>query len=209
MRSLGDRRHSRCIMKLTGSGALDVPVSATMNVLAELIARSHQTERTQMRLPYRTTAQRHVRFLIASFAGALLVAFVTYFAFALHLNLSTSGSLYMLLIVIVAVNAGFWEATIPSLLAVGCLNYFFVDPPFSFAVKDPTNWIALGTFEATTLIVSRLSALVRDKARAEAQHRQSVEKLYELSRRILMLDLRKTVCPQLVNLIREILRPDA
>ena len=125
---------------------------------------------------------------------------MTFCAFRLHLNLSTSGSLYFLIVVMVSVVWGFWEASVTSLVAVNCLNYFFVPPVLTWRVSDPQNWVALATFEITALTVSRLSTRVQGQARAEARQRGEIEKLYELSRRILFLDRRQTIGPQVVSL---------
>ena len=137
------------------------------------------------------------------------VALVTFGAFRLNLNLSTSGSLYFLIVVMVAVVWGFWEASVTSLIAVNCLNYFFVPPVLTWRVSDPQNWVALATFEITALTVSRLSARAQGQARAEARQRAELEKLYELSRRILFLDRRLTIGPQIVSLIQEVFRTES
>jgi two-component system sensor histidine kinase KdpD len=142
-------------------------------------------------------------------AGLAAVALVTLIGFRLHMNLSTSGSLYFLVVVLVSVNWGFWEATVTSLIAVNCLNYFFVPPVLSFRVGAAEYWVALCTFEIAALIVSRLSARAQEQARAETLHRAQVEKLYELSRRILLLDRRQTIAPQIVSLIQEIFRTES
>ena len=137
-------------------------------------------------------------------AGLAAVALVTFIGFRLHLNLSASGSLYFLIVVMVSIVWGFWEASVTSLIAVGCLNYFFVPPVFTWTVSDPQNWVALATFEIAALTVSELSTRVQEKARAEARQRVEVQKLYELSLRILLLDRRQTIGPQIVSLIQEI-----
>src|ERR1035441_5450781 len=84
-----------------------------------------------------------VRALRGYAAGLAAVALVTLFAFRLHLNLSASGSLYFLIVVMVSVLWGFWEATFASLIAGNCLNYFFVPPVLSFRVGAAEDWVAL------------------------------------------------------------------
>jgi two-component system sensor histidine kinase KdpD len=79
----------------------------------------------------------------------------------------------------------------------------------TWRVSDPQNWVALATFEITALTVSRLSTRAQSQARAEARQRVEVEKLYELSRRILFLDRRLTIGPQIVSLIQEIFRTES
>ena len=151
----------------------------------------------------------HLRILRGCLAGLAAVALLTFCAFRLNLNLSTSGSLYFLIVVMVALIWGFWEASVTSLIAVNCLNYFFVPPVLTWRVSNPQDWVALATFEIAALTVSRLSARVQGQARAEARQRTQVEKLYELSRRILFLDRRQTIGPQIVSLIQEIFRTES
>jgi two-component system sensor histidine kinase KdpD len=142
-------------------------------------------------------------------AGPAAVALVTLIAYRLHLDLSASGSLYFLIVVMVSIAWGFWEASFTSLIAVNCLNYFFVPPVLSFRVGAGEYWVALCTFEIAALTVSRLSARAQAQARAEAAQRAQVEKLYELSRRILLLDRRQAAGPQIVSLIQEIFRAES
>jgi two-component system sensor histidine kinase KdpD len=158
---------------------------------------------------YRVVVQSSLGVLRGSVAGLAAVALVTFCAFRLSLNLSTAGSLYFFVVVMVSVVWGFWEASLTSLVAVSCLNYFFVPPVLTWRVSDPQNWVALATFEIAALTVSRLSTRVQGEARAQARQRLKVEKLYELSRRILFLDRRQTIGPQIVSLIQEIFRTDS
>ncbi len=142
-------------------------------------------------------------------AGLAAVLLVTFIAYRLHLNLSASGSLYFLIVVMVSVIWGFREASVTSLIAVGCLNYYFIPPELSWTVSDPQNWVALAAFEITALTVSRLSTRAQERARGEARQRIEVQKLYELSRRILLLDRRQTIGPQVVSLIQEIFQTES
>src|SRR6516225_7146087 len=109
-------------------------------------------------------------------AGMAAVGLITYIARQLHLNLSSSGSLYFLIVVMISVIWGFAEASVTSLIAVSCLNYFFVPPEFTWSVSDPQNWVALATFEITALTVSRLSTRAQGQARAEARQRMELQK---------------------------------
>jgi two-component system, OmpR family, sensor histidine kinase KdpD len=118
-------------------------------------------------------------------------------------DLSTAGFLYLTIVVLMALFCGFGQATLTSFIAVSCLDYFIVPPVFSFDIGDSKNLVALATFEFCALIVSRLST--REKRHAlEAKHqRNSMEKLYEVSRQTLQLDLRLPPGPQIVDLIRD------
>jgi two-component system, OmpR family, sensor histidine kinase KdpD len=173
-------------------------------LVTALAAESNSGAKANNRMGYWKAVQPRLGILRGCLAGMAAVALVTLIAFRLHLNLSTSGSLYFLIVVMVSVVWGFWEASVTSLIAVNCLNYFFVPPVFTWTVSDPQNWVALATFEIAALTVSRLSTRAQSQARAETRQRVEVQKLYELSRRILLLDRRRTIGPQIVSLVQEI-----
>jgi two-component system sensor histidine kinase KdpD len=172
------------------------------------VTQSNLDAKAKSRMSWKAVRNR-LGILRGCLAGLVAVALVTFFAFRLHLNLSTSGFLYFLIVVMISVVWGFWEASVTSLIAVGCLNYFFIPPVFTWTVSDPQNWVALATFEIAALTVSQLSTTVQEKARAEARQRMEVQKLYDLSRRILLLDRRQTIGPQIVSLIQEIFRTES
>jgi two-component system sensor histidine kinase KdpD len=110
--------------------------------------------------------------------GCCAVAALTYAAFRLHVNESSAGFLYLLLVVIVALRLGFRAATVTSLAAVNCLNYFFVQPILNFRIADPADWVALIAFEITALVVSRLSTQVQLQARIARRQSRDRQKLY-------------------------------
>lgn len=87
--------------------------------------------------------------------------------------------------------------------AVVCLNYFFVPPIFSF-INSPANWVALGAFELTALVISRLSLQAQLRAREAVTGKRDMERLYETSRRILLLDSSREPAQPIISIIREI-----
>src|SRR5271165_4743945 len=94
---------------------------------------------------------RALRFVWQCLIACAVIALVTYCGFDLQVNLATISSLYLLVVVATATFVGFWQASLASLMAVACLDFFFLPPFFRFNVTDPQDWIALGTFEATAL----------------------------------------------------------
>lgn len=131
---------------------------------------------------------------------------ITCVAFYLRFNLSSATSLHLLLVTVVALRWGFFEASVVSLVSVACLDYFFTEPLFKLYMSDPHDWVALATFESVALLVSRLSNQVSRHARESEVHRLHLKKLYELSQNILFLDLQKPVDLQLANLIQATLQ---
>ncbi|WP_263351037.1 sensor histidine kinase [Acidicapsa acidisoli] len=137
------------------------------------------------------------------------LAVLTYGGTLLRVNLTTISFLNLLLVLIVALFCGFWQASLTSLLAVACLDYFFLPPLFRFNIADPQDWVSLGAFEFTAIVVSRLSARELRNANEAAINRKGMEQLYELSRSSLLLDLRRAPGPQLVVLIQRIFEASA
>jgi two-component system sensor histidine kinase KdpD len=132
------------------------------------------------------------------------LALLAYGGFVLRVNLLAISSLCMLVVVAMAFLCGFWQASLTSIMAVACLDYLFLPPLFHFNITDSQDWVALGTFEGAALVISRLSAREIRSAREAAFHRTGMEKLYELSRNSLLLDLRQPPGPQLAVLIHRI-----
>ncbi len=137
------------------------------------------------------------------------VALLTYIGFAIGLKMTAIGFLYLLLVVATALFFGVWQASLASCLSAACLDYFFTIPIFRFAIADPQDWIALGTFQATALVISRLSSKELHSTRLATQHRMEMEQLYELSRNSLLMDLHQPPGPQLAVLIQRIFSTSA
>lgn len=137
------------------------------------------------------------------------IALLTFGGHALGLDLSAIGFVYLLFVVAVALFFGFWQASLASILAAVCLDYYFTIPLYRFAIAAPQDWIALGTFQATALVISRLTSRELRSKREAALHRMEMEKLYELSRNSLLLDLRQPPGQQLAVLIHRVFDVEA
>ena len=142
-------------------------------------------------------------------AAAVGFAIVTLIAYALHSSFPATAFVYLLIIVLAALRWGFREATAFSLVAIGCLDYFFTPPLFSLGVNAPSDWIALIAFEFSGLIVSRLSAEARHQASVANHERNNIEKLYRLSRNILLLDPRKPAGAQIAAFIHDAIQVES
>ena len=152
-----------------------------------------------------TRLRPHFRALLLGLAGVGTAIFAATAAFYLRVNLSTAGSIELLLVVLVALRWGFAQATLVSVTAALCLNFLFTLPLFRLSVADPENLVSLATFEATALLVSRLSSKVRQHAAEVELERKRNAKLYELSRAVLMIDVRRSTSEQVAELIRDLI----
>jgi two-component system sensor histidine kinase KdpD len=138
--------------------------------------------------------------------GVAAVLSITWVAYQLNFNLSSATSVHLLLVTIIALRWGFFEASVASLLSVSCLDYFFTKPLFQLYMSDSHDWVALVTFESVALLVSRLSNQASRHARESDAHRLTLQKLYELSQNILLLDRHDPVDQQLATHIHATLQ---
>jgi two-component system sensor histidine kinase KdpD len=130
------------------------------------------------------------------------VGATTWLSFHFGQGFPFTGFLYLVLVVLTALYGGFWQATAISIVAAGCLDYYFVPPLFSF-VSSPEDWVALGAFEFTALVISRLSIKAQMIAAEAVAGRRDMERLYETSRRILLLNRAGEPGEPITTLIRE------
>jgi len=149
------------------------------------------------------------QFVGQSLIGAWVVALLTFAGYTLHFNPAPVGFLFLLVVVCEAILAGFWQASIVSVLACSCLDYFFYPPVFHFTIANPQDWVALGAFEISALLVSRLSSRERMNSFEAQLQRTSMEQLYELSRSTLLINMHEQPGPQIAQLIQRIFGAEA
>src|SRR5262245_8141105 len=117
--------------------------------------------------------------MVAGLAGVGVVTLVG--RHVASVNATTAGFAYLLLVLWIAVQWGFWEAAVSSVVATLAFNFNFLPPVDTFTIADPQNWVALFSFLTTSLIASRLSTTARERA-TEAEARQAdLERLYSFS----------------------------
>src|SRR5579862_9603586 len=151
----------------------------------------------------------HRRFIGETLAACWVVALLGFSGYVLHFGSAPVGFLFLLVVVSEAIVCGFWQATIVSLLACTCLDYFFYPPTLTFNIADPQDWVALGAFELSALVVSRVSSREQRSTRLASVQRTAMEQLYELSRSTLLINLHKPPGPQLTELIQRIFSAEA
>src|ERR1035441_521240 len=115
------------------------------------------------------------------------VGVCTWASFQMGQGFAFTGFIYLVFVVLTAMFGGFRSATLVSIVSAACLNYFFVPPIFSF-VNSPENWVALGAFEFTALVISQLSHRAHRRTVEVERLYEEMERLYQTSRRILLLN---------------------
>jgi two-component system, OmpR family, sensor histidine kinase KdpD len=141
--------------------------------------------------------------LLSSGLSLVGIFLCTWISFRLGLNLASVGFLYLVFVVLGAVYGGFWQASAISVISVVCLDYFFDEPIFSFTVGRLSDWVELGAFEFTALVVSRLSHRATLRASEAMAERRETSRLYQTARRILLLESGGNQGERVASLVRE------
>jgi two-component system sensor histidine kinase KdpD len=131
--------------------------------------------------------------------GILAVAVLTAACYWLHVDFATASPLYLLAVVLQSLSGSFVWSAVVSVLAVGCLDYFFVTPVFSFAVSGSLNIVALISFLMTSLVITKLVTRVRTEARVSALQKDRIDRLYHLAQQLLALEPEMAVGERLLQ----------
>jgi two-component system, OmpR family, sensor histidine kinase KdpD len=132
-----------------------------------------------------------------------IVPLLTGVIYLSHGKALTAGLIELVLVMLIAFRWGFPEAAVTSVLALACLDYFYMAPIFSLYERDPQDWISSGIFVTIALTAGHFADRIKQKAIQTESERTRLEKLYLTSRDILMLDRRDEVGTQLTRLIAD------
>src|SRR6185295_8666087 len=136
-------------------------------------------------------------------AGLLFIAIITVSLDVIPVNPTTAAFAYLIAILLIAAQWGLVESVTSSGAAAFCLNYFFLPPVRTLNIADAHNWVALSAFLVTSLVASQLSELARRRNAQLHQRQTEMERLYALSRGIMLIDSER---PAGVQIATEIVR---
>jgi len=135
--------------------------------------------------------------------GTLAVAVVTAGCFVAHLSYLIPSFLYLLILVFLSLSAGYASAVIVSVIAVICLDFFFVPPVLTWQINDPKDAFALIGYLVTSFVITRLASSARLHADIADRKGQEVARLYETASHLLSLDPEIAAGPRALKIFRE------
>jgi two-component system sensor histidine kinase KdpD len=127
----------------------------------------------------------------------IVPAIVLFYKHGPHANATTVALTFLLVVLVISANWGFWYAASLAVLSTLAFNFFFLPPYGTFTIADPQNWVALFAFLATAVIAGQLSERARRETLRANQRRREIEHLYAFSQRLLTLES----LPELLNLV--------
>jgi two-component system sensor histidine kinase KdpD len=116
--------------------------------------------------------------------AVLIVGLCTLLAALLgpRLTLANLVMVYLVGVVVVALRAGRGPAALSSVLSVAAFDFFFVPPRLTFAVADTQFVLTFVVMLAVALVISGLTARVRDQVEAARARERRTAALYAVSR---------------------------
>jgi len=159
---------------------------------------------------FSATARRHIKAMARYLAGVAIIFVITLFcARGAVANAPTAGFLFLIAILSASTFWGFGVSAAMSVAATLAFDYFFLPPFGSLNIDDPHDWIALSSFLVTAVIGSHLSARARNQAREADRRRQELERLFDLSQRLLHAENQTDLCKEIPVHIVASFRVDA
>jgi C4-dicarboxylate-specific signal transduction histidine kinase len=106
---------------------------------------------------------------VSLFGIAALTA-LSYAFMLLGFDFTTAAFSLLVCVVVISTLGRYLSSVILSIVAVGCLTYFFSPPIFSFRVEHEEDLVALATFLTTSIVITGLAARVRVMSENELHH---------------------------------------
>ena len=113
--------------------------------------------------------------------GLVSLATVTGLYLWLDVPLVSAAFTYLVILVLLSHVSNFSSLIVLSFIGVGCLNYFFAPPIYSFRVDYPQDLITISAFVITSLVINFLVTRVRVEQR---DHRRTCETLRDANQRL-------------------------
>ncbi len=147
----------------------------------------------------------HMGKVIHTLGAVLIVCAIAFLYFLfLSVNTLTAALTFLLVVLATATRWGLAEGLAASLASVFCLDFFFIPPIGSITIADPQDWVALSAFVVTAVLVSHLSASARRQAQESTHRQHEVERLYTLSRNLLLLEVHGPLGQEIANQIAQV-----
>jgi two-component system, OmpR family, sensor histidine kinase KdpD len=117
------------------------------------------------------------------FSAAIFIV-VTILAWILRetLTLANFTTIYVLVVLVIAINHGTVLALIAAVVSFLCINFFLVRPYYTFVVADPREILDLIVFLVVAMLTGQLAARARQQKETARQRAYEQEILYRLTR---------------------------
>jgi two-component system, OmpR family, sensor histidine kinase KdpD len=105
-----------------------------------------------------------------------------------HASSTTAGLVFLVLVVWSATRAGKWLSLYIAVICAVSFDYFFLLPYHTFRLAGLDEWIAMASFAASCVVVSRVAEAARKQSLHAEHRREDVERLYALSQEMMLYE---------------------
>ncbi len=145
---------------------------------------------------------RSVVRIVASLAA--IAGVTACYVWLVRVNPTTVALTYVAVILLLATRWGIAESMTASIGAVLGFNFFFLPPIGTLTIADPQNWVALAAFLLTAVVASQLSGRARQRNIEALERQRDLERLYALSRALLLAEGNSTLPAAIARHIADI-----
>jgi two-component system, OmpR family, sensor histidine kinase KdpD len=134
-----------------------------------------------------------------------LAALATVILVELGATSTMAGMVYLVLVVWSATQAGIGLSLFMAALCALSFDYYFLPPVRTFLLAGPQEWVAMISFAASSVVVSRVAERARRQQRQAEQRQADVERLYALSQEMMLYEDADRLTRELPRLVDRIL----
>jgi len=153
-------------------------------------------------------APAHSEKVLRWLAATGMAVATTFLLERLGANPTAAGMVYLVLVVWSATQAGIWLSLYVAVMCALGFDYFFLPPVRSFQLVGAQAWVAMLSYLACCLVVSRVAERARRQTKQAEQRREDVERLYELSQEMMLHEDAAGLIHDLPRLIHRIFALD-
>jgi two-component system, OmpR family, sensor histidine kinase KdpD len=154
----------------------------------------------ESKMDFRAHSGQVLRWLGATAAAAL----TTFVLVWLGANSTTAGMVFLVLVVWWATQGGAALSIYIASLCAAVFDYFFLPPIHTFWLVGAQAWVAMFSFVASCVVVSRLAERARRQTAQAEQRQADVGRLYALSQEMMLFEDAERLLHDLPTLIRRI-----
>ncbi len=114
--------------------------------------------------------------------GAVALTLVTILCFQLKFEPAAAALTYLVVIVLLSMFDSFVSSAIFSVIAVACIDYYFLPPLFQFEIRNSRDAVTLASFVITSLVITSLVRKVRDLGQLNRQKSELLELTQKLQK---------------------------
>lgn len=142
---------------------------------------------------------------LARWSAALLIAAATTAVLSLAgTKEATAGMVYLVIVVWTATQAGMALSLFTALLCAFCFDFFFLPPFHTFVLAGPQEWVSFCSFIVTSYVAGRVAERARRQAQQAEQRREDVERLYTLSKEMMLYEDASGLMADLPRIIQRV-----